>query len=220
MRLYSHEVVVTLESVRLVPGTYGGAMVQDETVPASTWASVDTGRYDERWVSLEAEGHNIHGEADFVMRFEPGSVLDAGCGTGRVAIELARRGVDAVGVDLDGPMIDAAQAKAPELDFRVGDLAAVAFDRVFDAIVMAGNVMIFVDPGSESGVVSNMAKHLAPGGHLIAGFQLGRSVSAGEYASYASNAGLEPVEHCSTWEQHPSADGDTYAVFVHRRPLM
>src|SRR5919204_5229355 len=50
-------------------------------------------------------GENVHGEADFVESFHPGSVLDAGCGTGRVAIELARRGIEVVGVDLDPGML-------------------------------------------------------------------------------------------------------------------
>lgn len=38
------------------------------------------------------------GEADFVAHLEPTTLLDAGCGTGRVAIELAGRGVEIVGV--------------------------------------------------------------------------------------------------------------------------
>ena len=56
--------------------------------------------YDERWRRMEAAGVNPHGEADFVFSYGPRSVLDAGCGTGRVAIELARRGLDVVGTDL------------------------------------------------------------------------------------------------------------------------
>ncbi|MDQ5854995.1 MAG: SAM-dependent methyltransferase, partial [Actinomycetota bacterium] len=50
--------------------------------------------YDARWRRMEAAGANPHGEADFVFSYGPRSVLDAGCGTGRVAIELARRGLD------------------------------------------------------------------------------------------------------------------------------
>src|SRR6202051_5218706 len=61
------------------------------------------GDYDARWDSLAAQGHNVHGEADLVeiLLRESGAsrVLDAGCGTGRVAIELARRGFSVVGGD-------------------------------------------------------------------------------------------------------------------------
>ena len=78
-------------------------------VVGSRWKSDDrfaTGDdYDGKWRALAAEGKSIHGEADCVCRFEPASVLDAGCGTGRVAVELAARGLDVVGVDLDPAMI-------------------------------------------------------------------------------------------------------------------
>ena len=47
-------------------------------------------RYAERFDRLEASGASVHGEADFVAALHPASVLDAGCGTGRVGIELGR----------------------------------------------------------------------------------------------------------------------------------
>ncbi|MDQ3306310.1 MAG: class I SAM-dependent methyltransferase, partial [Actinomycetota bacterium] len=129
--------------------------------------------YDIRFTERAAAGLDMHGEADFVAAFAPASVLDAGCGTGRVAIELARRGITVVGVDLDPEMLTTARAKAPELDWRVGDLATVALpDGHFDVVVMAGNVMIFVEPGTEGAVVTNLAASVAPQGVLVAGFQL------------------------------------------------
>src|SRR5215207_5999851 len=70
----------------------------------SRWSDSDAPRgaaYDQRFERLAAAGHDIHGEASFVAGYEPGTVLDAGCGTGRVAIELARRGIRTVGIDLD-----------------------------------------------------------------------------------------------------------------------
>jgi len=62
----------------------------------------------------------MHGEATFVEALGVRRVLDAGCGTGRVAIELARRGLDVVGVDADPGMLSAARAKAPELEWALG----------------------------------------------------------------------------------------------------
>lgn len=185
--------------------------------PNSQWDSVDSDTYDSKWTDLEAAGQNAHGEADFVSRFSPRSVLDAGCGSGRVAIELARRGCDVVGVDLDEPFIDAARAKAPELDFRLDDLASVQVGRTFDVIVMAGNVMIFVAPGTEEQVVANMAAHLNPGGRLIAGFQLDHSLSADAYGAAAIGAGLESEEHWSTWDGAAADASSNYTVFVHRK---
>lgn len=54
-----------------------------------------------------------------------GRVLDAGCGTGELAIELARRGGEVTGVDISPVAIEIAAAKARSagvtVDFRVGD---------------------------------------------------------------------------------------------------
>lgn len=127
----------------------------------------DTDAYDKRWRDREAAGEQVHGEADLVSTFQPQSVLDAGCGTGRVAIELARRGCRVVGADRDPQMIAAARAKAPELEWHESDLASLDLgDDRFDVVVMAGNVMIFVDPGTEPAVIQRAAACLAPGSTL------------------------------------------------------
>ena len=185
----------------------------------SRWNSIaDLDAYDEQWKKIERRGGNPHGEADFVSRFSPASVLDAGCGSGRITIELATRGCDVVGVDLDGPFIESAKQKAPELDFRLADLSTLALDRTFDVIVMAGNVMIFLAPGTEAETIARSAAHLNPGGRLIAGFQLGRVLSVDDYEQAAAAAGLIADEHWSTWELDPASADDNYAVLVHRAP--
>jgi SAM-dependent methyltransferase len=173
--------------------------------------------YDARWKALEAAGHDPHGEVAFVMRFGPVSVLDAGCGTGRVAIELDRRGVEAVGVDLDARMLDTARRKAPHLTWVEHDLASVDLGRQFDVVVMAGNVMIFLAPGSEAMVVARMAAHLHPGGRLISGFQLGQNLGLDAYDRAAADAGLTPDGRYSTWDGDPFESGGGYAVSVHRK---
>jgi len=182
-------------------------------------------RYDERFERLAAAGHDVHGEASFVMAYRPTTVLDAGCGTGRVAIELARRGVEAVGVDLDRAMLETACRKAPDIEWYHADLAALALRddegrrRHFDVVVAAGNVMIFVAPGTEPDVVARLARHLRPGGHLVTGFQL----TPGQYGVDeldvdALAAGLELVERYATWARDPWQGSGGYAVSVHRAP--
>ena len=194
-------------------------MANDELrMESSKWESVDTDHYDKRWQEMAASGHNPHGEADFVSRFAPSSVLDAGCGTGRVAIELASRGCSVAGVDLDGPMIAKALSKAPDLDFRQDDLATVELGRTFDVVVMAGNVMIFVAPGTEAQVITQMAAHVSPGGRLIAGFQLGRGLDVAAYEEAASNAGMTAAEHWSSWNGDAATADSDYAVLVHNQP--
>ena len=152
--------------------------------------------------------------------FRPTRVLDAGCGTGRVAIELARRGVEVVGIDRTAPMLARARRKAPHLDWRLGDLAEIELDAeagTFDAVVMAGNVMIFVSPGTEAAVVANLATALTPDGILIAGFQTDRHLALKEYDEHCASAGLELAQRWATWDREPHTDAADFAVSVHRR---
>src|SRR3954467_393192 len=61
-------------------------MAPDAT-PYCLPVSWDGDSYQERFDRLAAAGADVHGEAAFVVSYEPASVLDAGCGTGRVAAE-------------------------------------------------------------------------------------------------------------------------------------
>ncbi len=197
---------------------------------ASRW---DPSSYDQAWARMAADGKDPHGEVAFVQRMAerhglaptgPGgrhSMLDAGCGTGRVAVELDRRGLHVVGTDIDTTMLDAARAKAPHLRWEQADLAGLDLAATFDAIVMAGNVILFVEPPSRAAVLPSVARHLRPGGLLVAGFQLarpdGRRVALIEWDAWASDAGLEVVERFATWDEDPYHHGTDYAVSVHRR---
>lgn len=192
---------------------------------STRWQQTDAPRgdeYDDRWRTLEADGRPIHGEADLVdgLLDEIGGsrVLDAGCGTGRVAIELAGRGRSVVGVDLDEAMLSAARAKAPALTWVAADLTYVAglAGDPFDVVLLAGNVMIFVEPGSEARVLAALAARLAPGGLLVAGFQVEPRLPLDRYDDLAADAGLRLVARWATWDREPFTGGD-YAVSVHGR---
>jgi SAM-dependent methyltransferase len=175
--------------------------------------------YDATYERRAAAGEDVHGEADFAQSFAPQSVLDAGCGTGRVGRELARRGLDVAGVDIDPEMLATARRKSPDVGWHLADLSTVDLGRSFDVIVMAGNVMIFLAPGSEGTGVVNMARHLAPSGVLIAGFQImPRQLSIEQYDEFAGAAGLVVAERWATWDRQPWTDGGDYAVSVHRKP--
>ena len=185
---------------------------------ATTWSLPGTADdYDARWRQMAASGENPHGEADLICEFKPASVLDGGCGTGRVAIELARRGIDVVGVDVDAPMLAAARVKAPEIMWIDADLAEVQLHRHFDVVALPGHVVIFVAPGREGAVVANLATHLAVGGRLMAGFQLRRRrLDLHTYDGLCGTAGLVLEHRWATWSAVDYEGGD-YAVSVHRR---
>jgi SAM-dependent methyltransferase len=190
------------------------------TQPLNPWLATrsrDGDAYDEPYERRAAAGEDVHGEANFVSSYDVRSVLDAGCGTGRVTRELARRGLSVVGVDLDPAMLGTGQRKAPELEWHVADLETIDLGRTFDAVIMTGNVMIFLTPGTEGRVLSNLARHVKPSGLLIAGFQLsGGRLSIGRYDDLAAQAGFELAERFSTWDKDPWVAGGGYGVSVHR----
>ncbi|WHT21873.1 class I SAM-dependent methyltransferase [Crossiella sp. CA-258035] len=177
-----------------------------------TWDGED---YQRRFDRLAGTGADVHGEADFVRDYRPGSVLDAGCGTGRVAIELARHAIEVVGVDVDASMLEVARKRAPQVTWHRRDLTNLALDRRFDVVVMAGNVPLFTPEGTQQALVSGVADHVATGGVLIAGFSLDRGYTAEDYDAHCAAAGLTLLERYATWDRKPFTGGD-YAVSVHR----
>jgi 2-polyprenyl-3-methyl-5-hydroxy-6-metoxy-1,4-benzoquinol methylase len=181
-----------------------------------TW---DGDEYQARFDALAASGIDVHGEAEFVLSLPsaPASVLDAGCGTGRLGRELARRGIDVVGIDVDESMLAAARRTAPAIEWIHHDLATLALGRVFDAVVMAGNVPLFTPPGTHAALVTGCARHVGPTGRLVCGFQFGRGYDLADYDAHCTAAGLELAERYSTWDREPFAPGAGYAVSVHRR---
>jgi hypothetical protein len=140
-----------------------------------------------------------------------------------VAIELHRRGVEVVGVDSDRSMLEVAVRKEPEIEWYEADLSALRLTdgegalRTFDVAVTAGNVMIFLARGTERRTVFRLARHLVPGGRLIAGFQLqGGQYGLDEYDLDCADAGLELVARYATWDRQPWSVDVGYAVSVHQ----
>ncbi|MCX6049112.1 MAG: methyltransferase domain-containing protein [Chloroflexi bacterium] len=192
-----------------------------------------TGReYDAPYEERANAGFDVHGEATLIENLlhskfnqtksaPPYRILDAGCGTGRMSIELARRGIEIVGVDLDEVMLKQARAKAPELEWHLGDLSTITLNGLFDAIVLAGNVMIFLTPGTEAATLTNLVQYLKPGGLLVAAFELTppawTTLTLPVYDQLTATVGLSQVARWSTWEQAPWTSRDRYAVSVHRK---
>jgi SAM-dependent methyltransferase len=187
----------------------------------SDWTSwrrrIDLDAYERQWLRLAAAGVDPHGEVEFVQTYGPRTVLDAGCGTGRVAVELADRGVTVVGVDTDPDMIGAARAKAPDLRWIVADLAELDLADRFDVVVLAGNVVPYVAADRRAAAVATCARHLVPDGVLVPGFAL-RPGWAGldDYDGWCADAGLALADRWATWDRRPYAGGD-YAVSTHVR---
>ena len=73
-------------------------------------------------------------------------ILDAGCGTGALAVEAARRGADVVAIDLSPKLVELARQRMPSafkhgsLDFRSGDMLDEALGQ-FDHVVAMDSVI-------------------------------------------------------------------------------
>jgi len=89
------------------------------------------------------------------------TLLDAGCGTGALAIEAAQRGADVVAIDVAANLVDVARKRTPDdlgggsVEFRVGDMLADAPDRV--DYVVAMDSLIHYDADDVQAVVEAFA---------------------------------------------------------------
>jgi SAM-dependent methyltransferase len=136
-----------------------------------------------------------------------------------VAAELHRRGIEVVGIDRDTSMIATARTVSPGVEFHVGDVASADLGRTFPLVVMAGNVPLFTPDGTQPTLVAGCARHLGPGGFLVAGFQLGRGYPVEQYDEDCLATGLVPVSRFSTWDGDPFDPAGDYVVSVHRRTI-
>ena len=110
-----------------------------------------------------------------------------------------------------------ARIKAPELTWVHADLSDLDLATRFDAVVLAGNVIPYVASDRRAAAIIARARHLAPGGRLIAGFQLREGwPSVADYDRWCESAGLALEARYATWDRDPFTDTDSYALSVHR----
>ena len=205
--------------------------------PRTRWSEIagDAGgeRYAARFAALAASGQDVHGEATFCTALlpAPARILDAGCGTGRVAIRLAELGYDCVGTDVDASMLAVARSNGPDLpwvlaDLATLDLAAAGEPERFDVIVAAGNVMPLLAPGTLRGTLARLTAHLRTDGLLVSGFGLDPAhlppgcpvTPLADYDRACADAGLDLVDRFATWDREPWSPSAGYAVSVHLAP--
>lgn len=180
-------------------------------------------RYAEQFRELVGEGVDIAGEARLVDALvSPGStIVDAGCGQGRIAAALHHRGHRVIGVDLDAVLLAAAEEDHPGPDYILADLtdldlASLGRDAQVDAIVAAGNVITFVAPGAEVATLRSLRDHLKPDGLLVVGFHTERYAIPAFDRDFAL-AGLELDHRFATWDLRPWTDDAEFAVNILRR---
>lgn len=186
-----------------------------------------SGEQYERGLAAKAStGMDMHGEAAFLDNAlaGPSVVLDAGCGTGRVAIRLAELGLDVDGFDLDVSMIEVARRKAPQLTWQVADIAVAGESGRYDAVICAGNVIPLLAEGALVRTVTNLRRVLRDDGLLVAGFGLDAAhlpsgcepTALHDYLAACEAAGLALDATYSTWDRDAFDPAGGYVVAVHR----
>ena len=103
----------------------------------------------------------------------------------------------------------------------LADLAALDLGRTFDVVVLAGNVLPFVEPADRAAAVAGCARHLGAGGRLVAGAGLRAGwPSVDDLDGWAAAVGLELEERFAGWGREPWTAASDYAVTIHRlRPV-
>jgi len=150
------------------------------------------------------------GECDFIEqeinRDKSLKVIDIGCGTGRHAIELTKRGYNVTGVDLSEDQIKRAKEKAQEagvtIDFQTQDARNLSFDGEFDLAIMLceGGFSLMETDQMNFEILKNATKALKDKGKLIFTtlnglFPLFHSVS--EFYKSAQKEGQSQCKECS-----------------------
>lgn len=128
-------------------------------------------RYDESAVDMFA-AEVVDPAVDFLVeRVGGGPALELGIGTGRIALPLARRGVQVHGIDLSQAMVARLRAKpgGEDIAVTIGDFATTRVDGQFSLVYLVYNtIMNLTSQDEQVACFRNVAEHLEPGGCFVA----------------------------------------------------
>src|SRR2546421_9070643 len=129
---------------------------------AATYDDSSEGMFDPAFTDTVAEG--LAGLAG------GGRALEFGIGTGRIALPLARRGVDVHGIDLSQAMVARLRAKpgGETIPVAIGDFATTTMDGTFAlAYLVFNTIENLTSQDAQVACFRNAAAHLAPGGRFV-----------------------------------------------------
>jgi SAM-dependent methyltransferase len=180
--------------------------------------------YVDHFRELAAEGADLTGEARMVDAMLPrhSRVLDAGCGQGRTGAALFASGHEVIGVDADPVLISAAVEDHVGPVWRVQDLSTLTLESIeqvslFDAAVLAGNVITYVASGTEVQVLSSIRAVLKPDGFAVVGFHTDR-YDVDMFDKHLAQAGFTLESRFATWDLRPWISDADFVVTVLRNP--
>jgi 2-polyprenyl-3-methyl-5-hydroxy-6-metoxy-1,4-benzoquinol methylase len=119
----------------------------------------------------DAEYGRYQGDFDlFLNLISKGNILDLACGTGRLAIPLAQKGFNVVGLDASESMLTLAREKSKELpiEWIRGDIRDFQLNETFDLILMAGNAFqALLSEEDQIQMLACVRKHIKPSGLFV-----------------------------------------------------
>ncbi len=132
---------------------------------------------------------------EHVVAKEPGLVLDAGCGPGRIAAFLAARGLDVHGIDLAPGMVAAARQAHPHIDFEVASLTNLPVANGTLAAAVYWYSIITTPLEELSAVWSELERVLRTSGSVLIAFQSGQNDKVETPDAFGSSATLTLYRH-------------------------
>lgn len=124
-----------------------------------------------------------------------GLVIDAGCGSGRIARFLADQHLDVLGIDLAPGMIDTARAAHPDLRFEVAELTQLPAEDSSLAGVAYWYSIITTPPADLDPIWAELDRTLAPNGIALIAFQNGVGDGVEKTAAFGTHADLTLFRH-------------------------
>ncbi len=138
----------------------------------------DMSSYDEYAKYYDAVYRDIKRDLGFYLKEAKkakGSVLELGCGTGRIYLELLKNSIDAYGVDVSGKMLAILKNKAKQIGVKpnvyLKDMRTFKFNRKFDLIIIPFAAFLHMETREDQKkCLKNIHKHLKKGGRLVLDF--------------------------------------------------
>ncbi len=133
---------------------------------------------DSKWETAEIEAVHVARLLESIGVDKESTILDLGCGNGRIAINLAKLGYRVIGVDISPIFVEDAKKKAKEhgvedkVEFFTGDareLDKVLRGKLFDATIMYWTTILgyYLDKKTDVMILRNIWKVTKPEGYLL-----------------------------------------------------
>lgn len=134
------------------------------TEPRLVFQELNARRYAECYA---AEMDDFTDDVPFYTTFlnNQKTLLELGCGSGRLTRLLAAQGFRVTGLDISQHMIGLAQENAPDCSFHLADMTNFSLDKSFDAVILPYNTInLLSDKQAVRHTLTNALKHLNGGG--------------------------------------------------------